>query len=203
MLRKGNDHICKGFGCSVCQMLDQTTSINLDTVAGPAEIEQMALYDSVTGLLNVRAFQKKLKYELKRSRRYKRPLALSMIGIDGFNLLQSDYGEFACNEALKKLGQILLETVRDVDIAARYSSAWFAVLFPETNATGASIITERIRAKIETCSVSAEWRNFRFSASIGISSFPAQARDGDALFGQCVQALELAISRGGNRICVV
>jgi diguanylate cyclase (GGDEF)-like protein len=203
MQRKGNDHICQGFGCSVCQVLGHSTSVNLEAVPGPGEIEQIATCDPVTGLLNVRAFQKKLKYELKRSRRYKRPLALSMIGIDGFNLLQSDYGEAACNEALKGISQILLETVRDVDITARYSSAWFAVLFPETNATGASIINERIRVNIETCSVAADWHNFRFSASIGISSFPAQARDGDALFGQCVQALELAISRGGNRICVV
>jgi diguanylate cyclase (GGDEF)-like protein len=203
MLRKGNDHICQGLGCNICEMLEQTTAVNLGLIKQPDEIEQMILYDSVTGLLNVRSFQKKLKYELKRSRRYKRPLALSMIGIDGFNLLQEDYGESACNEALKSLAQIISETVRDVDIAGRYSSAWFAVLFPETNATGASLITERIRANIASCAVSAQWRNYRFTASIGVSSFPAQARDGDALFGQCVKALELAISRGGNRVCLV
>jgi len=204
-MRKASDHICQGVGCSVCEMLDQpvSTSIGLDLVPGADEIENLALMDPITGLLNVRAFQKKLKYELRRSRRYKRPIALCMIGIDGYNLVLEDCGEQACNEALRNIATILRETIRDTDIAARYSSAWFAVLFPETNASGASIITERIRKSIENVSVSAQWNTFRFTASIGVSSFPAQARHGDALFGQCVKALELAIARGGNRTCVV
>jgi diguanylate cyclase (GGDEF)-like protein len=187
-----------------CQLLDSTiTRTEIQAVAGSDEIERLALMDSVTGLYNVRAFQKKYKYELKRSRRYKRPLALCMIGLDGFNLVHEDHGDVASHSVLRAIADVILETVRDVDITGRYAAAWFVVLFPETNATGASVIAERIKNQIAAVAVNHEWTNFKFTASIGISSYPAQARNGEALMAQTVQALEQAIQRGGNRVCVL
>lgn len=199
-MRRGQGHICIGAGCSICQAAQST--VNKLPSTDLSEIERLALMDGVTGLYNVRAFQKKLRYELKRSRRYKRPIALAMIGIDGFNNISAEYGELASATVLRSIADVLQTTIRDVDVAGKYSSAWFAVLFPETNASGAMKIAERIRANIESCPLSHNWNNFKLTASIGVSSFPAQAKDVDMLFAQTIQALELSIHRGGNRVCV-
>ena len=165
------------------------------------EIERLALLDTLTELYNSRTFLKEIKDELKRAKRYKRPVALCMIAIDGFKDISRQYGALTSDAVLKVIGSVLRGAIRDVDIPARYSAEELAIIFPETNAAGASIVAERIRQRVSSQPITHNWHNLKVSASVGLAAFPAHAREHDELLARSIQALEMAMQRGGDRVC--
>jgi diguanylate cyclase (GGDEF)-like protein len=176
------------------------TESNLTAVKAE-ELDRLALLDSLTELYNSRTFLKELKDELKRAKRYKRPVSLLLVSIDGYKEIARQFGSLTSDAVLKVAGSVIKATIRDVDIPARYSGDEFAILFPETNPQGATIAAERIRQRIGAQAISHNWNNLNVTASIGAASFPAHAREHDELVARAVQALELAQQRGGDRIC--
>jgi diguanylate cyclase (GGDEF)-like protein len=173
------------------------------TSAKAEDLERLALLDSLTELYNNRTFLKELKDEIKRGKRYKRPVSLCMISIDGFKEIARQYGALTADAVLKVISSVLKTSIRDVDIPARYSAEEFAIIFPETNTSGASVVAERIRQRIGTQAITHNWHNLRVTCSIGLASFPAHAREHDELIARSIQALELAVQRGGDRACTV
>jgi two-component system, cell cycle response regulator len=172
----------------------------LGTVKGE-ELERLALLDTLTELYNSRTFVKEIRDELKRAKRYKRPLAVCMLSIDNFREVHRSYGALTADAVLKSVGRVLMSSIRGVDIPARYSGEEFAIIFPETNAAGAAIVSERIRQRIASQAVSHNWHNLRITSSIGIAAFPSHAREHEELLNKTIQALELAMQRGGDRVC--
>ena len=178
------------------------TQTSLTSAKGD-ELERLALLDSLTELYNSRTFLKELKDELKRAKRYKRPVSLCMVSIDGFKEVSRQYGALTGDVVLKVVASVLQSCVRDVDIAARYSAEEFAIVLPETNASGAAIVAERIRQRVGSQGITHNWHNLKVTASIGLASFPAHAREHDELIARAVQALETALQRGGDRACTL
>lgn len=224
------EHICSGRSCMYCRVLDtpqrskSTSTDSIDNQAlgrikeleknslltsteshiatvKPEDIEKLALSDNLTELYNSRTFVKKLKAEIKRAGRYKRPVAVCLISINGFKDLEERYGALMTDALLKIAAQVVQSTIREVDVAARYSASQFAVFFPETNTTGAASVAERIRQRIAVQSISHNWQNIRITASLGLSSFPGSAREENELIKKSMQALIQADSEGGNIVC--
>ncbi|HEY9778300.1 MAG TPA: GGDEF domain-containing protein [Planktothrix sp.] len=231
--QRRNDHICSGRTCMFCRVLENNpkkgalgnkalidsqviervkeleqrslltiTETRMTAIKGE-EIERLALLDTLTELYNSRTFLKEMKDELKRAKRYKRPVALCMISIDGFKDISRQYGALTSDAVLKVMGTVLRGAIRDVDIPARYSAEEFAIIFPETNASGASIVAERIRQRIGSQAITHNWHNLKVTSSVGLAAFPAHAREHDELLARSIQALELAMQRGGDRVCTV
>ena len=180
----------------------QNTQSNM-TTAKADELEKLALLDSLTELFNSRTLLKELKDELKRAKRYKRPVSLLVIEVDGLKEIQRQYGALTSDAVLKVVSSVLRDCVRDVDVPARYSGDQFAIVLPETNAAGAAVVAERIRQRIGTQAITHNWNNLKVTGSIGLASFPAHAREHDELIARSVQALELAVNRGGDRVCAI
>jgi diguanylate cyclase (GGDEF)-like protein len=179
---------------------------NTETRMGAAkgeEIERLALMDTLTELYNSRTFLKEIKDELKRAKRYKRPVAVCMISIDNFRDIHKQYGALTSDAVLKIIGGVLQGAIRDVDIPARYSGEEFSIILPETNSAGAAIVAERIRQRIAAQTISHNWHNLKVTASLGLAAFPAHAREHDELVNKSIQALEMAMQRGGDRVCSV
>ena len=170
------------------------------TNASGEEIERLALLDTLTELYNSRTFNKEIRDELKRATRYKRPVSLVMVSVDGFKDLQRTYGALTTDAVLKVVGSVLRGVVRDVDIPARYSSEEFAIILPETNASGAMIVADRIRTRMANAGVTHNCHNLKVTASVGVAAFPTHAREHDELLGRCIQALETAIQKGGDQV---
>lgn len=168
--------------------------------ASGEDIEKLALLDTLTELYNSRTFMKEVKDELKRAKRYKRPVSLCMVAVDGFRDIQRSYGALTSDAVLKVIGGVLRGAIRDVDIPARYSADEFAIILPETNASGAAIVAERIRNRVASHGITHNWHNLKVTTSIGVAAFPTHAREHDELMARSVQALELAQQKGGDQV---
>ena len=167
------------------------------------DMERMALFDSVTGLFNWRYFNRTLAYELRRGERYRRPLAITLIAVDGLQTVRSQAGHDPADFILKSVVSSIETCIRDADIAARHTDSSFAVLFPETNAAGLTTVAERIRQQVRAQQVMYAMQNFVITVSIGGASFPAHAKTPEDLLARANQSLQMAIERGGDKVCVV
>lgn len=165
------------------------------------EIERLALLDSLTELYNSRHFMKALDEEIRRAKRYKRPLSICILAVDDLLEIQAEYGTLLGDLVLKVVAGLLHMTVRDVDVPARYSCTELAAIFPETNLASAGVAAERIRQKIINQPISNNWQNFNVTASFGIAAFPTHGNDAKELVNECLQGLAHSKERGRGYIC--
>ena len=113
-----------------------------------AELKRLVITDDLTGLFNQRYFYTQITKESERAKRHNRPLSMLLIDIDFFKDFNDTYGHWEGDFVLKKIGEILLKHVRDIDMPFRYGGEEFTVILPETNHEDAIIVAERIRKAV-------------------------------------------------------
>ena len=104
------------------------------------------LHDPVTGLESAFAWDRHIREEAVRLRRYGRPFAIVFAELDGLDRLADRVGASAAGRIVPAIGQVLKRQARAVDIIARVGPARFAVLLPETDEVRAINYVERVRA---------------------------------------------------------
>jgi diguanylate cyclase (GGDEF)-like protein len=162
---------------------------------------RLADYDALTRLANRRSFERHLRQEFSRSRRYHQPLTLIMADIDHFKRINDCYGHQVGDRVLARVGQCLNAAVRDSDFAARYGGEEFAVILPQTALESALVLAERIKRLVEGSPVQAASEQVRMTLSLGVADTAApQADEPLDLVGLADQALYLSKSTGRNRI---
>lgn len=171
-----------------------------DATLSDEEIERRVLMDLLSQTTNFRAFYKRLHYEVKRARRYKRLLSLILVGVDKLEGITYQGGVEASDAAVRNVARVLLGCIRDVDIPGRCREDTFGVILPETGIEGAEVAAERIRTKLENFTVKHKWTTVSLTVSIGVSCFPNCAQSLDELFAQCAEALLSGMQRGGNSV---
>ncbi len=194
--------------------INERISIILDTLINQVSISlynsilfnklgKLAITDGLTDLHNHRHFQEYLEAEIKEAIRYDKPLTLLMIDIDHFKILNDTYGHPQGDRVLKKLSDIIMQTIRDVDYAARYGGEEFCIVLPNTDKKGAYKTAERLRKAIESLIIKTEaGDNIRFTISIGISSIPEDAKNKSELILHADRSLYLAKENGRNRTTI-
>jgi diguanylate cyclase (GGDEF)-like protein len=187
----------------VLETFANTAAIAIDNARLHAEVQRLAVTDSLTGLANPRAFEQSLATEFHRAGRYGYALSLVIMDIDSFKKYNDTYGHPAGNERLKAIAEILRATVRDPDLPVRYGGEEFALLLPHTNKAGALALAERIREAAEDAAPPQLVRGqpvAGYSLSLGVASFPIDALTAEQLLLAADNA-ELAAKRGGkNRV---
>ena len=164
--------------------------------------QESAYTDHLTGLRNFRYFTDQLNHEVLRSDQYGEPLSLVMLDIDHFKSFNDRHGHEAGNAVLRRVGEIILETLRDVDVGARYGGEEFAVILPSTPKRGALAAAERLRAGIGASEFPfAEHQSpGHITASLGIATYPAEGRNAAEFIEQCDRALYAAKAEGRDRV---
>jgi diguanylate cyclase (GGDEF)-like protein len=165
------------------------------------EIE--AYRDHLTHVANRRRFGQVIEVEWRSALRWGKPLSLILLDVDQFKRYNDTYGHPAGDAALVEVGRALEgSTKRPRDLTARYGGEEFAVLLPETDATNAWVVAERIRAAVEALEIphSGNPPFDILTVSLGIASLTPQAEESaKVLFRLADEALYAAKHSGRNR----
>ncbi len=156
--------------------------------------------DGLTGLPNHRAFQTRLEEEVARARRGGRPLALIMVDIDDFRVVNNTYGHQAGDTTLVAIATALRASVRDADVPARYGGDEFAVILPETTMIEAYDVAERTRAAVADLDLTRLGISMRLGASVGVAALPLHAMTREDLVHAADQAAYAAKHGGKDRV---
>jgi len=164
-------------------------------------LENMATHDGLTCLYNHRMFHTLLEDELARGARFDRPVSLLMLDIDHFKRVNDTQGHQAGDILLKGLSDLLSRQARIIDRVCRYGGEEFTVLLPETGADAAVGIAERLRATVEQERFDiGNGNSVSITISIGVATYPVQAKTGDMLITAADTALYAAKNNGRNRV---
>ncbi len=165
-------------------------------------VKHEADFDGLTSIHNRQHFDKKLRQELKRHQRLGHSLSLIMLDLDHFKQLNDSYGHVTGDMVLKKIGDILAETVRETDFPARYGGEEFVVILPETTEEQAWFLAQRLRIKISQTVFTYEDKKFSITASLGVASMtPGPLTPEEKLLKQADQALYFSKVSGRNMVC--
>jgi diguanylate cyclase (GGDEF)-like protein len=158
--------------------------------------------DELTGLYNYRFFSEFLPYEILRAERASTPLSLVMVDIDDFKHYNDLNGHEAGNVVLSEVARSLTATLHKADIASRYGGEEFALILPSIPKKDAQLVAERIRARIEEHRFSNAHRQpgGALTVSIGIATFPGDARETGELIRCADRAMYAAKAEGKNQV---
>jgi diguanylate cyclase (GGDEF)-like protein len=163
-------------------------------------VERQALNDVLTGLANRRACEEALSAEIARADRMGTPFALVVADLDDFKLVNDNHGHPAGDVVLREFAAVLLESVRESDLAGRFGGEEFVLLLSGTSAEGAAELAERVRIRLSQRTILApSGAPIRITASFGVAGFPEQPGV-DELVAAADAALYAAKRGGKNRV---
>ncbi len=164
-------------------------------------LEQACTIDPLTKLHNRRYLEEQLDKEISRTYRSNLPLSCLMIDIDNFKQINDRFGHQAGDMTLVRVGQVLLDTCRSIEIVCRYGGEEFLLVLPEANHDGAYMVAERILRKIKQEVFHFKHRQCQVTVSIGISTKEEnQIISQDLLIDWADQALYEAKKSGKDKI---
>jgi len=163
------------------------------------QLELLATQDSLTNVLNARAFAAELAQELGRNRRYGRPLALIYLDLDDFKKVNDAHGHATGDAVLRLVADAMRSAVRRADLVGRLGGDEFGVLMPETDGAVAHAAATRLVTGIRTV--------FRgtpsVTASIGVVAVAGTEAGSDELLRKADQAMYEAKRAGKDRVVQV
>jgi diguanylate cyclase (GGDEF)-like protein len=160
------------------------------------EVQRLAVTDGLTGLFNRLKLDKTLAIEFERARRYKRPLSMVMIDMDGLKVINDAFGHSAGDAALKMIADVIRTETRQIDIPARFGGDEFVVLLPEVELKIAVKIAERICSKIRPTKENKDM----FSVSGGVAELSDDHASAEDFLRAVDEALYRAKRAGGQQV---
>jgi diguanylate cyclase (GGDEF)-like protein len=166
-------------------------------------LEQMALTDPLTQVANRRAIDLIARKELLRRTRMPRPLAIGLIDADHFKEINTRHLQTGGDHTLAWLAKTLNDAIRASDSFGRVGGEEFMVVAPDTNAAGATVLAERLRARVEQGKTEYGGAPIQLTVSIGFAVADSTTPAGyDQLREAAAGSLKEAKETGRNR-CVV
>jgi diguanylate cyclase (GGDEF)-like protein len=169
------------------------------------QLEELAITDQKTGLLNATAWHEGAKNELSRASRQGSCFGVLMVDLDYFKKVNDTYGHLAGDEVLKAVARLLKDEIRDYDSAGRFGGEEFAVLIPDSNAQDIVATAERLRKRVTELEIVAptdagEAVIANLSASIGVAIYPGSGTTLEQLMLTADSAVYTAKSNGRNQV---
>lgn len=168
-----------------------------------AESVEMSVTDGLTGLNNRRYLDQHLSTLVERAKSRGRELSIMITDIDRFKLVNDTYGHAVGDDVLREFSKRLRANIRGIDLACRYGGEEFVVVMPDTSATVAAEVAERLRESIDAMqfTVAAGKQQLSITTSVGVASLSDRKADNSAtLMEKADKALYEAKNNGRNRV---
>jgi diguanylate cyclase (GGDEF)-like protein len=186
----------------IINRVTEQIALALSNVKLRETLRRQSITDPLTGLYNRRYMDETLKRELYRARRKSLPLALIVLDLDHFKMLNDTFGHDAGDMVLKAAAQQLLGNIRDCDLACRFGGEEFVLILPECDLDIAVVRANTILNAIASLNVShAGLTVGPITASFGVAVYPVHGDEPTVLFTSADQAMYQAKKSGRN--CVV
>jgi diguanylate cyclase (GGDEF)-like protein len=167
-----------------------------------------ARIDTKTGLLNASTWEREAEIEIARAVRMHIPLAVALVDIDHFKVVNDTYGHLIGDKALRAVTDGLRSQLRGYDLAGRFGGEEFAVLLPQAREQDALNVAERLRAHIAGLSVPVDDQDesagcVTLTISVGVASLDGESRELTDLLAAADAALYHAKETGRNKTHVI
>lgn len=177
-------------------------AVSLSSARMVRKLEEQATTDGLTGVLNKRAMLDVAQQKIDASERFGRQLSVLVADIDLFKRVNDTYGHDVGDVVIKELAAICERNRRTTDAVARFGGEEFVIICEETDAEGAMLLAERIRADFAATKFHArgdalQGAELTCTCSVGVATYPSAGRDWPGLFKAADAAL-YASKRGGR-----
>ena len=172
------------------------------------QIHRLLAHDELTGLLTSKSFFSELRREAARAEAEGMPFCVLMMDLDHFKSVNDTHGHLVGSQTLEEVGTIITRALRAGDVAARFGGEEFAAFLLHADCAQGLVAAERVRASIESYLFSAVRRGaanekgetFILTISVGVATYPDDARDPIELVELADTALYRAKNLGRNRV---
>ena len=162
-------------------------------------VKSQAITDPMTGLFNRRYFEEFIQKEAVRSKRQKQEFTVIGIDLDHLKKINDQYGHNYGDLAIKAIADVLRNSCRSIDIAARMGGEEFNVILSGVDSNGGAVFAERIRKTIEGVTLD---KIGRITASIGVASYMEHSEEIDELLELVDHAMYESKRNGRNRVTI-
>jgi diguanylate cyclase (GGDEF)-like protein len=166
------------------------------------ELRHLAQTDDLTGLNNRRWFLELSKQALRYTRRMRTPLALCMVDLDHFKVINDTKGHAAGDKVLILVSEQCRMELRETDIIGRFGGEEFLITLPNANADNAMVIAERLRLRIEAFELPGDLADVRLTVTVGIAQVAADETTLEAALLRADKALYTGKRDGRNMVAV-
>jgi diguanylate cyclase (GGDEF)-like protein len=173
-----------------------------------AQLVAQSRIDTKTGLLNASTWEREAEVEIARAVRTGTPLALALVDIDHFKVVNDTYGHLVGDKALRAVTDALRSQLRVYDLAGRFGGEEFVVLLPQAREMDAINVAERLRAHIASLSIPVRdgiesGPSIKLTISVGVAALDGASRELTEMLAAADAALYYAKEAGRNRTHVI
>ena len=188
---------------SVCVVIHDVTDEAMSQTmleAANERLEYISHIDALTQLYNRGYWEKCLAREFKRYNRHGGVSSLVMMDLDHFKEINDTYGHVAGDQVLRKVADIILETIRETDIAGRYGGEEFCLIMTGASLEGTKTVVERIRQNVSNLCIVHKNMSIKVTISIGVAAFDSSIENYKTLIAKADQALYQSKENGRNQM---
>lgn len=205
---RADDHVAKPFeDAELLARIENMLRVKRahdDVQFAKKELRYTSLHDQLRTLPDHRYFHECLEIEFEEAQRHLDPLACCIVAVDDFRDLVSEHGTEFAAQILDEVSDRVQRTIRATDIAARFRTAEFGLLLPNTRPARALTLADRIVSEVALRPFEVNHGTVGLTISIGIGLYPSGSiRSHSELLDAASIAVARARVAGQNRVCVV
>lgn len=181
-----------------CMLMAFVRRVAIEGFIAREQLNEMATTDSLTGLLNRRAFMPLIRQEQARAQRSGVPFSVMLGDLDKFKRVNDTWGHEAGDDVLRQAAARLQQSLREQDALCRWGGEEFLILLPETASEGAMTAAEKCRQQLAGYAIDMQGTSHTQTISLGVATFNGIEQI-DQLISRADDALYKAKEKGRNR----